>query len=91
MSNPSRVIDAQQIETAIMMLKQYAPEDDIAPLIDVLESIAADPRNECCSFGCRTFLTVWASAGRRFDLCTLSLNRYVSRSVYRYRLNACYP
>jgi len=46
MSNPSRVIDAQQIETAIMMLKQYAPEDDIAPLIDVLESMAVDPLNE---------------------------------------------
>jgi hypothetical protein len=29
-----------------MMLKQYVAEDDIAPLIDVLESLAADPRNE---------------------------------------------
>jgi hypothetical protein len=29
-----------------MMLKQYLPEDDIAPLIDVLEALAADPRNE---------------------------------------------
>ncbi len=29
-----------------MMLKQYLAEDDIAPLIDVLESLAADPRNE---------------------------------------------
>ena len=46
MSNPSRVIDAQHIETSIMMLKQYVAEGDIAPLIDVLESIAADPRNE---------------------------------------------
>jgi hypothetical protein len=46
MSNPSRVIDAQQIETSIMMLKQYAREDDIAPLIDVLESMAEDPCNE---------------------------------------------
>ena len=46
MSNPSRIIDAQHIETSIMMLKQYLAEDDIAPLIDVLESLAADPRNE---------------------------------------------
>jgi hypothetical protein len=46
MSNPSRVIDPQQIETSIMMLKQYAREDDIAPLIDVLKSMAVDPRNE---------------------------------------------
>lgn len=46
MSNPSRVIDARHIETSIMMLKQYVGDDDIAPLIDVLESITADPRNE---------------------------------------------
>lgn len=46
MTNPSRVIDAQQIETSIMMLKQYAREDDIAALIDVLESMAVDPHNE---------------------------------------------
>ena len=46
MSNPSRVINPQQIETSIMMLKQYVREDDIAPLIDVLESMAVDPRNE---------------------------------------------
>ena len=46
MSNPSRIIDAQHIETSIMMLKQYVAEDDIAPLIEVLESIAVDPRNE---------------------------------------------
>jgi len=46
MTNPSRVIDAQQIETSIMMLKQYAREDDIAALIEVLESMAVDPRNQ---------------------------------------------
>ena len=46
MSNPSRVINPQQIETSIMMLKQYVRDDDIAPLIDVLESMAVDPRNE---------------------------------------------
>ena len=46
MSDPSRVIDPQQIETSIMMLKQYVREDDIAPLIDVLESMAVDPLNE---------------------------------------------
>ena len=46
MSDPSRIIDPQQIETSIMMLKQYVREDDIAPLIDVLESMAVDPLNE---------------------------------------------
>ena len=46
MSDPSRVIDPQQIETSIMMLKQYVREGDIAPLIDVLESMALDPLNE---------------------------------------------
>jgi hypothetical protein len=46
MSDPSRIIDPQQIETSIMMLKQYVRDDDIAPLIDVLESMAVDPRNE---------------------------------------------
>jgi hypothetical protein len=46
MSSPSSLVDLQRIETSIMMLKQYLAEDDIAPLIDVLESLAADPRNE---------------------------------------------
>lgn len=46
MSSSFRAVDLQRIETSIMMLKQYLAEDDIAPLIDVLESIAADPRNE---------------------------------------------
>jgi hypothetical protein len=46
MSSPSSAVDLQQIETSIMMLKQYLAEDDMAPLIDVLESLAADPRNE---------------------------------------------
>ena len=46
MTNPPRVIDAQQIEISIMMLKQYVGEDNIAPLIGVLESIAVEPLNE---------------------------------------------
>jgi len=46
MSNPSSSADLQQIETSIMMLKQYLAEDDIAPLIDILESLVADPRNQ---------------------------------------------
>ena len=46
MSSPSMAVDLQRIETSIMMLKQYLAEDDIAPLIEVLESIAADPGNE---------------------------------------------
>ena len=46
MSSPSPLVDLYRIETSIKMLKQYLAEDDIAPLIDVLESLAADPRNE---------------------------------------------
>jgi len=46
MSNPSGAADLQQIEISIMMLKQYLADDDIAPLVKVLESLAADPRNE---------------------------------------------
>jgi hypothetical protein len=46
MNNPHRFIDVESIETAIIMLKRYVGEDDIAPLIDVLESIIAAPRNE---------------------------------------------
>ena len=46
MSNPPRLIDAERIETSIIMLKRYVEEDDIAPLIDVLESIKAAPRDE---------------------------------------------
>ena len=46
MSNPPRLIDAEHIETSITMLKRYVGEEDIAPLIDVLESISAAPGNE---------------------------------------------
>ena len=46
MSNPPGLIDAERIETAIIMLRRYVGENDIAPLLDVLESIAAAPRNE---------------------------------------------
>ena len=46
MSSPSSLVDLQRIETSITMLRQYLAEDDIAPLIEVLESLAADPRNE---------------------------------------------
>jgi hypothetical protein len=46
MSSSFRAVDLPRIEISIMMLKQYLAEDDIAPLIDVLESIAADPHNE---------------------------------------------
>ena len=46
MSSPPGAVDLQRIETSIMMLKQHLAEDDIAPLIEVLESLAADPRNE---------------------------------------------
>ena len=46
MSSPSPLVDLYRIETSIAMLKQYLAEEDIAPLIEVLESIAAEPRNE---------------------------------------------
>ena len=46
MSSPPRLIDAEHIETSIVMLKRYVEEDDIAPLIDVLQSIKAAPRDE---------------------------------------------
>ncbi|MGB7931800.1 MAG: hypothetical protein WCH04_06170 [Gammaproteobacteria bacterium] len=46
MSSPSPLVDLYRVETSITMLKQYLAEEDIAPLIVVLESIAADPRNE---------------------------------------------
>jgi hypothetical protein len=46
MSSPPPLVDLYRIETSIKMLKQYLAEEDIAPLIDVLESLAADPRNE---------------------------------------------
>lgn len=46
MSGQSPLVDLHRIETSIKMLKRYLEEDDVAPLIEVLESIAADPRNE---------------------------------------------
>jgi hypothetical protein len=46
MGNSSRVVDAPRIETSIWMLNQYLGEDDIASLVDVLESIAFNPSNE---------------------------------------------
>ena len=46
MSSPSPLVDLYRVETSITMLKQYLAEEDIAPLIVVLEQIAADPRNE---------------------------------------------
>ena len=46
MSSPCPLVDLYRIETSIAMLKQYLAEEDIAPLIEVLESIAAEPRNE---------------------------------------------
>jgi len=46
MSSPSPLVDLHRVETSIKMLKQYLAEEDIAPLIDVLEALAGDPRNE---------------------------------------------
>ena len=46
MSSPSPLVDLYRVETSIKMLKQYLAEEDIAPIIDVLEALAADPRNE---------------------------------------------
>ena len=46
MDSPSPLVDLYSIETSIRMLKQYIAEDDIAPLIEVLEAFATDPGNE---------------------------------------------
>jgi hypothetical protein len=46
MSSQSPLVDLHRIETSTMMLKQYLAEEDIAPLIEVLELLAADPRDE---------------------------------------------
>jgi hypothetical protein len=46
MTSSSPLVDLYRIDTSIKMLKQYLAEDDIAPLIDVLEALAADPRNK---------------------------------------------
>jgi hypothetical protein len=46
MSSSSPLVDLYRIDTSIKMLKQYLAEDEIAPLIDVLEALAADPRNK---------------------------------------------
>ena len=46
MSSPSPLVDLYRVETSIKMLKQYLAEEDIAPIIDVLEALAADPRNK---------------------------------------------
>ena len=46
MSSSSPLVDLHRVETSIKMLKQYLAEEDIAPLIDVLEALAAEPRNE---------------------------------------------
>jgi len=46
MSSSSAIVDLHRIETSIVMLKQHLAGEQIVPLIDVLESIAADSRNE---------------------------------------------
>jgi hypothetical protein len=45
-NSPKVVVDAERIETSISMLKQYLGEEDIGPLVEVLELLAADPRNQ---------------------------------------------
>lgn len=46
MSSASPLVDLHRVETSIRMLKQYLAEEDIAALLEVLEALAADPRNE---------------------------------------------
>jgi hypothetical protein len=46
MSSSSAIVDLHRIETSIEMLKQHLAGEQIIPLIDVLELIAADSRNE---------------------------------------------
>ena len=43
MSSPSPLVDLYRVETSITMLKQYLAEEDIAPLIVVLESDRCRP------------------------------------------------
>ncbi len=46
MFNVDRDVDAQRIEESIQLLNQYLSDEDIGPLVSLLESLAADPQNK---------------------------------------------
>jgi len=46
MSESGTIVDAYSVEMAVKMLKEHLADEDIAPLIDLLEQLVADPHNE---------------------------------------------
>lgn len=46
MSESARTIDPQSLENSIRMLRLYLREEDIAPLLDAMDALSQDPRNE---------------------------------------------
>ena len=46
MSDSSKAVDPQSIENSIQMLKQHLGEEEITPLLAVLEALVEDPHNE---------------------------------------------
>ncbi len=46
MSESSKDVDPQSIENSIQMLKRHLGEEQIKPLLAVLEALAKDPDNE---------------------------------------------
>jgi hypothetical protein len=46
MSEPAMKINSSRIEESIDLLKQYLNEDDIAPLLPVLEEMVSNPHDE---------------------------------------------
>ncbi len=46
MFDTDRGVDVQRIEESIQALHQYLSDEDIGPLISLLESLAADPQNQ---------------------------------------------
>lgn len=46
MSDPGKDVDPQSIEESIHMLKRYVDEEEIKPLISVLEALAENPHDK---------------------------------------------
>ena len=46
MSDSIKAVDPQSIENSIQMLKQHLGEEEITPLLAVLEALVEDPQNE---------------------------------------------
>ncbi|MGF1615416.1 MAG: hypothetical protein ACFCVA_16330 [Gammaproteobacteria bacterium] len=45
MSYPIKTVDPQSIENSIQMLKRHLGDEEITPLLAVLEALAKDPQN----------------------------------------------